>query len=54
MLFGDIYGFIQTALIESVFDFGTFELGDDDGYLTFITFIIDLAYLGIIFMVRYH
>ena len=53
MLFGDFYSLIEVTLIESVFDFGTFELGDDEGYLQIISFAIDIVYLGTIFMVNY-
>ena len=46
-LFGDFYSFLESTLVESVFDFGTFELGNDkeEGYLPYISLIIDVAYL---------
>ena len=45
---GDEY--LKAILIESVFDFGTFEVGEDDGHLQEISLAIDLAYLGIILL----
>ena len=42
--------YAKAILIESVFDFGTFDVGEDDGHLQEISLAIDLAYLGIILL----